>query len=101
MPRKLYGTYTFKKCDPNATTYEKYKIMSECMERLLKKSVPDRIIPDFDTMEFIVHEGFADPDLSWYDEHVKPEYRISVGIKYEGEEKDERTTSSESRSQTD
>lgn len=87
---KLYGTYVMIPCSHSARPDEKLEAIRKGLDRLLKKMAVWDIQPDFDTMLFIIHEGFhSNKSLDWYCKEKGEQIDdtkevITVGIKFNG-----------------
>ena len=90
---QLYGNYVIRKCSPYASPQEKMEIVKWGIDRLCKKMQSWDIIPDFDTMQFIVHEDDRKArDLDWYTSEKEKQnenvvHIMTVAIKYNGLER--------------
>lgn len=87
----LYGTYVMIPCKHDAGPEEKMQAVKKGIDRIIAKMQAWEIIPDFDTMEFIIHETVhSQKALDWYvsekgQQIDDAEEVITVGIKYEAE----------------
>lgn len=93
----LYGTYVTITCKHDAGPDEKMQAVKIGIDMIIRKMQAWDIIPDFDTMEFIIHETVhSQKALDWYisekgqqiDDEVEV---ITVGIKYNGKEREKMT----------
>ena len=89
---RLYGHYVTRKCDKDDGPREKMEIVKWGIDRLIKEMGAWNIIPNYDTLQFIVHEGEQSKRyLDWYaDEKGKQieetDHVMSVAIKFRGRE---------------
>lgn len=90
----LYGTYVMIPCKHDAGPDEKMKAVKIGIDMIIRKMKAWDIIPDFDTMEFIIHETVhSQKALDWYisekgQQIDDAEKVITVGIKYNGKERE-------------
>ena len=87
--KRLYGTYTTVKCSPSAHVQEKMDIVKSLVNRLCTEMLSWEVIPDFDTMQFIVREGENSQECNWYADEKdtkdeKIDHVLAVAIKFEG-----------------
>ena len=86
--RRQYGSYVIIHCKHDAGYDEKMNAIQAGIDVLIKKHKELNIEPDFDTLQFIVHEyDYCKND--WYEDEKGKiddiEEVITVGIKYESD----------------
>ena len=88
--RRQYGSYVIIPCKHDAGYDKKMKTIQAGIDELIKKHKELNIEPDFDTLQFIVHEyDYCKKSLDWYADEKGEiddiEEVITVGIKYESD----------------
>lgn len=87
--QRQYGAYIKIMKEPETST-EMRDVLKKAICALLDKEFIDQHVPDWNTLQFIIHEGIeiVGDDLSWYGEEKEgyqpavPMWQMTVAIKY-------------------
>ncbi len=85
-----FGHYVMFPCARTAGREEKLQAVETCLLRILKELRAPCPVPDFNTMEFIVHEGtHSEKSLNWYSDDTPDDAQevMCVAVKFFGKER--------------
>jgi hypothetical protein len=84
--RKLYGMIVERLCGPDTTPGEKAELIQDGIKSLIEKMTKCEIVPDFNTIQFIVHER-PDPWDPFAGRIEGKELKtMTIGVKYEADD---------------
>ena len=94
---KMYGTYAILPVERDDSKEKKIEMLKLGLQKLVDEMAGWDICPNFNTIQFIIHEGWQSTNKSWYEgEEGEPEqgpqvYAMTVGVKFEeaGSEQDD------------
>ena len=86
---KTYGTYTILPVKSDDSKEKKIEMLKLGLQKMVDTVAEWDVCPNFNTMQFIIHEGLHFNNKSWYEgeegepEQEAPFFAMTVGVKFE------------------